>query len=334
MDSDRFDEALVRNEMIPVFIGGCDRSGTTLLGSLIGKELRAVVTPESQFKDVILDKLRTGYLDDADVVRAVHHWRLALWELDAAILARIGGEAIAQKNVSSFLIGLVSAYANKHGIASSVWIDHTPSNLQFAKMLTELFPGALFLHIVRDPRAVYASVKHLDWGPRTPTSAAQWWLSRLAFALAAEQALPGRILRVRFEDLVSEPRKTIENVRQFIAAQVDISSTPGRATDFLVPTYSIAQHRLVAAPPDASRIRAWRQSLTDREIAILEALLRDSLLYFGYSPEFPGAPLPNALELLRFGIEDFFFDHFVSVLRFRRRRRAALSALSLTSTAD
>ena len=32
-----------------VFIGGCSRSGTTLLGSLLGSPSNCVTTPESQF---------------------------------------------------------------------------------------------------------------------------------------------------------------------------------------------------------------------------------------------------------------------------------------------
>ena len=34
----------------PIFIGGCPRSGTTFLGSLLGKGDKTVVVPESQFK--------------------------------------------------------------------------------------------------------------------------------------------------------------------------------------------------------------------------------------------------------------------------------------------
>jgi Sulfotransferase family len=34
----------------PIFIGGCPRSGTTMLGSMIGSMSSCIVTPESIFK--------------------------------------------------------------------------------------------------------------------------------------------------------------------------------------------------------------------------------------------------------------------------------------------
>ncbi len=44
--------------MGPVFIGGCDRSGTTLLGAMLGATPNAVVTPESPFKIKIIENIK------------------------------------------------------------------------------------------------------------------------------------------------------------------------------------------------------------------------------------------------------------------------------------
>lgn len=37
----------------PIFIGACSRSGTTMLGSMLGGHSKAVATPESQFKEYL-----------------------------------------------------------------------------------------------------------------------------------------------------------------------------------------------------------------------------------------------------------------------------------------
>jgi hypothetical protein len=41
--------------MKPVFVGGCDRSGTTPLGAILGAHPECACVPESQF---VLDVLR------------------------------------------------------------------------------------------------------------------------------------------------------------------------------------------------------------------------------------------------------------------------------------
>jgi Sulfotransferase family len=64
------------------------------------------------------------------------------------------------------------------------WVDHTPTNLRFARLLTAWFPEARFIHIVRDPGRA-ASVMPLNWGPNTITEAALFWKRRMALALTS-----------------------------------------------------------------------------------------------------------------------------------------------------
>ena len=41
--------------MSPIFIGGCPRSGTTMLASMLGCASDTIVTPESHFKEQLLN---------------------------------------------------------------------------------------------------------------------------------------------------------------------------------------------------------------------------------------------------------------------------------------
>jgi hypothetical protein len=58
----------------PVFIGGCDRSGTTLLGNLLGCSPWALTTPESQFMHELLLhlKLMSGGSNDELMAIAIN----------------------------------------------------------------------------------------------------------------------------------------------------------------------------------------------------------------------------------------------------------------------
>ena len=94
-----------------------------------------------------------------------------------------------------------------------VWVDHTPSNMQYATTLRRSFPEAAFVHIVRDVRGVAASLMRLDWGPnRCAARSRGTWVQNIAYGLAVERSSMGPVVRIRYEDLVTNPRATIEEL--------------------------------------------------------------------------------------------------------------------------
>jgi hypothetical protein len=201
--------------MIPVFVGGHPRSGTTLLGSMIGAHSKCICTPESQFKTRALRQSSRG--DRVDIRTAFHlikaDWRFKIWSLDI--------DSVPYDELHShqdLILRIVKAYGEKFGKPDAgIWVDHTPSNVKNAATLLELFPGAKFIHIVRDGRAVASSIMPLDWGANTINSAARSWVKRLSQYLAAESSLGSeRISRVRFEDLVLEPETTLKSICSFL----------------------------------------------------------------------------------------------------------------------
>jgi hypothetical protein len=65
------------------------------------------------------------------------------------------------------------------------WVEHSPSNSPYFDSLASLFPKARFLHLVRDGRAIAASVMPLDWGSNTIEEAAHGWVEDLAYGFLA-----------------------------------------------------------------------------------------------------------------------------------------------------
>ena len=96
-----------------------------------------------------------------------------------------------------------------------VWCDQTTNNLIDADFWFDMFPEALFLHIVRDPLDV-AIAHHLqDWAP--DDFALTCRIIRANYARWSEVRScipPGSYLELRFEDIVKEPgRCGCENLR-------------------------------------------------------------------------------------------------------------------------
>lgn len=312
--------------MKPVFVGGCDRSGTTLLGSMLGACRGAVCTPESHFKfSALTGQDVAGDGDGGDpaalegaVRHILGHWRFRLWETDLEPDELPRGA----RSYSDLLRWLVREYASRHGAGPvETWVDHTPSNLRFGLVLSDLFPAAKFVHLVRDGRAVASSVVGLDWGPNTALHAAGWWVRKVAYGLAAERELGGdRVLRVRFEDLVTDTEATLERVFGFAGFPRAASAVDGG--EFEVAAFHERQHSLVGARPDPDRIDAWREDLSWREVEIFEAEAGEMLEYLGYRREYGTDARPaSRIERWMAGSRESLFGQLVNPARLWLRMR-------------
>lgn len=272
----------------PLFVGGCERSGTTMLGAMLGAHSLCVCVPESNF----IEQLLAGGAFDPDAVepRAVlasivaHERYRVLWKLplDPAEVdpAEVGS------TFADVLAWLVRAYARRLGKPDApVWVDQTPSNFKRGLTMLRMFPDARFVHIVRDGRGVAASVLPLDWGPNDIIRAAEFWLARCAVGLAAESHFgPERVLRIRYEDLLTQPETALRRIASF--AGLDYEPAMVQGSGYSPTRYNERQHRLVGQPPDQSRAQSWHQSLTPRQVEIFESVAGEFLEMLGYRPEY------------------------------------------------
>jgi len=82
--------------MKPIFIGGCERSGTTLLGAMLGGHADLLCVPEMQFKFDILrfsGNETQGAVQKADILRRlVKRSSFRIWELDIDAVSIPGEE--------------------------------------------------------------------------------------------------------------------------------------------------------------------------------------------------------------------------------------------------
>ena len=281
----------------PVFVTGCERSGTTLLGHMLGRHPDCVCLPEAQFIHDLTSRTGAAERRPAAELRdfMVRHPRFRIWGFPAPDLpaAWRGAEITARDAV----LWLVESFAAANGKAGATrWVEHSPRSVLMLPRLFDHFPDARALHLVRDGRAVAASSLFLDWGPVDIEEAAQNWTRALAHGHAGTRHLgPERAMTLRYEDLVSAPEDTLEAVLGFLELERAGPDRGGEASP--LPAYTREQHRLVGAPPDPSRIESWRERLSPRRIEIFEHLTYDLLRSHGYRPVNQGpVPGPSVLE--------------------------------------
>jgi hypothetical protein len=93
--------------------------------------------------------------------------------------------------------------------AEKFWVETTPMNIPTADKLLKIFPNALFITMVRDPRDVIASLLTKNWGPTTPMEGLTWIEKRLTDGHNALKAVPAaQKITIALEDLAINNRET------------------------------------------------------------------------------------------------------------------------------
>ncbi len=303
--------------MRALFIGGCGRSGTTMLGDLLGVPPAHICTPETTFKWGLVHRWR--WPDDA---RDAIGW-LTRYPKFRELGIDVRPLALETLPLREALEAIVREYGRSLGRPDGeLWIDHTPINIRMGKALAELFPDARFIDLVRDGRAIAASVIPLDWGPNDVIAAAEDWTRSLAHGLSLATTFPDRVMRVRYEDLVTDPATVLAKICAFAGIAYDPRMVDGGG--FRLPQSLAKQHALVGQRPDASRLDAWRTKLTPREVEIFEAIVGELLPLHGYTPDFgERARPPSSLVELYYGTRDRLLGLGWNRLRKRRRLQRA-----------
>lgn len=283
MESPYFDMKNPFDDAKTIFIGGCPRSGTTMLGSMLGSAKGCVATPESQFKDAIPAKLTVDWvqgLKREDLLSVLNNnFRFKIWEIRFPAVEL--PDFLNPADYRRLLLSLVNAYAKTQDRKEwQFWIDHTPENIQVPLTLMRIFPEAKFIHLVRDPRAVCASLLSVDWGFYSAGKAALYWAQKISYGQAFERAFPDKCIRVYYEDIVAAPEKAMKDICGFCG--IEFSSSVLSGGGFRLPDYTKKQHKLVGLKPDPCRLNAWKESLDAWQIAEIEELIGDLMELVGY----------------------------------------------------
>ena len=257
--------------MKPVFVGGTGRSGTTVVGDLLGlhQDIRTSVpieikflanksgllqlvfgrdTPDIEKKIALLDlrsrlrrykrkrekfkKIQAEFLD-----RIWNTW----WDIDAPPphgrglqsgitkqqLEKLLATLIFELRINRvwaarrFMRNFISSQAAHRG--QKYWVETTPLNIAQGQRILKIFPNALFINMVRDPRDVIASLLTKNWGPTTPLEGIEWIQKRLIDAHHALRTIPAKQqITIALEDLaINKREQSYQSLLTFLGLQDD-----------------------------------------------------------------------------------------------------------------
>jgi hypothetical protein len=277
------------------FVVGVARSGTTLLRLQLDAHPQLAIPPETSFGTVAA---RAASIDGPrgllDAITELEAWQdHRLHESEALDLI----ESVHPWSVGNGLRAIYRALAAREGKAR--WGDKTPGHLGCMPALAEVLGEAHFVHLIRDGRAVAASVRSLPFAPGDGSieAIADDWRDQITVGRRAGATL-AHYSELRYERLVSQPEQALRELCEFLELEFDASMLHAHefarrrleqlpdevATHYGVLTRAerLTRHANVMRPPDPALVDRWRTLLTDDEIARFESRAGDLLTELGY----------------------------------------------------
>ncbi len=260
----------------PIVLGGCGRSGTTLLRLMLDSHRRICCGPESSlFRRRAVDTRWLAWRFDFD-----HAEVRALYE--------------AARSRPAFIEAFAALCMRKAGKAR--WAEKTPRNISRLADIFRWFPEARFVHVLRDGRDVACSLrthprhrvvdgKLVPTGIRRPIagcarrwvrdieSSRRWWGDP-------------RFMTVRYEDLVRDPRPALERLMAFVGEDWDEAMLEhAEAGSPFRDETRFAQNPEALGAVNTASLSRWQRDLDDRDRRIVKRIAGPLLIELGYAKD-------------------------------------------------
>jgi hypothetical protein len=256
----------------PIFVGGQFKSGTSLLRAMLGQHPSIATGLETYW--FMLD-----WADRNGVEMQDRFERLAaLYDLDPEEVKALVAHCSSRTEFLDRFMGNIAARAKK-----ARWAEKTPGNVFHMPEIFSQWPEAQVMHIFRDPRDVYVSMREACKIGDPRAFAEQWvtFASAVKSAKAAGLCSSTRFLELSYEDLVLKTRETFGALLDFLGEAWDegVASFHGRPDEFekvqrVTNKKSTTLKRLRGGMTE-SRIGIWRSRVAAEDLRAIEVRVRE-----------------------------------------------------------
>jgi protein-tyrosine sulfotransferase len=263
-----------RSDFAPIVLGGCGRSGTTLLRMMLDSHRRICCGPESSVfrrRAIDPDALAQRFGFAGTEVRAIYE---------------------ASRSRAAFIEDFAELCMGKTG--KSRWAEKTPRNVSRIGIIFRCFPEARFVHVLRDGRDVACSLRthprhRVVDGKLVPTGTwkpiagcARRWVRDVE----ASRSWWGdpRFCTVRYEDLVRDPRPALERLMAFIGEDWDDAMLAHAAAGSpFRDAARFAQNPEALGAVNTAALGRWQRDMDARDTRIFKRVAGPLLIELGYA---------------------------------------------------
>ena len=291
--------------MTPLFIVGLARTGTTLIQSLLdGHPQLLVDVYDSRFFSHYLPISRPWMnieqrieLAEREMISFIfnepsRYYQDFLSYISIEDLKAQFRESIykSKRQASDFLnaymyaIGVTSGWLTNR---TKYWVAKSPSMNLYMKKRIVWWPNAKYIHVVRDPRDVYASIKSRDIRNHrkiTPIDAFSYSWAKSASQYREYQQRLGedRYFLLRYEDLIGNLHRVLADLVEFLEIEhCEILTSPTKGQGKVLWGGNPASGQKQSGVYSSSHGQ-WLSYLSNEEVKCIESMLFSEMKAFDY----------------------------------------------------
>lgn len=252
-----------------IFIGGAPRSGTTLVQRIVGSHSLVFGGPEFDLIPSVM-KLRNSF--------------------HASVTAGRISTYLNHDDVDSLFRGFVESAFKKviqENPGKRYLSEKTPSNAEVFREIAETFPKSKLILVIRDPRAVVASMlkvgERFRKEGRRPNGftknvrEAIHYLNRVWDA-ASHVITKDNVLIVFYEDIVLNPHKLIPDIAEklglvFEDRMIEIEKQRTITSEFKNAEHLWYSKEKLQSAIDSQSLEKWKEQLTAYELFVIDKRL-------------------------------------------------------------
>lgn len=301
----------------PVFICGHRKSGTTMLISLLDSAEKTIVYPDDSgifylyfpryagneySKDKKLERLTDLLIKEhlSDILTRPEQTNHISEELKRKYLDFYDAvKSFPEKNfdfkqILKYFIKCFAETFYPNRSDAKVWIEKTTSTEIYASELSDMFPKAKFIHLLRDPRDNWASLKsgwkkrYKDYNDdikRLKQSMIERGRASMELAKYNKEIIgEDRYFVIRYEDITLNPEQEMRKLASFIGISFSekllsptIVGLPWNGNNFGGKSFY---------KPSRESVGKWRERINKEDAMLMEYHFRGLMENFGYEQEF------------------------------------------------
>jgi hypothetical protein len=201
----------------PFFILGCVRSGTTMLRDIL-RAHEGLVCPEETHYYRWSDPFGTNQFMNVVTKNTVIRKHRSIDGIDDPAFDSILKGARSRK---ALLLQYMGAFKERKQAVDARWFDKTPQNIYGLPLLIHDFPTARFIHIVRNPLNVSASLlEGKVMAVPSVVAAANYWNEAVAIFNTLRPLIESRCFEIRYEDFTGRPLEEGARLADFLGVAV------------------------------------------------------------------------------------------------------------------
>lgn len=302
----------------PIFIVGYMHTGTTLLRKVIGRHSDVYsVRAETMFFDQLANSIARRFpnlSDDAaheefirylvkmttfdwpPITEAEARFEVQQLQPDEALIRRIITSARHIRDHTAIFVHVFSSIAS--AVGKSHWLEKTPSHIFWVDQILAAMPNARIIEMVRDPRDVLASKKtrkNSDWSDRygehvgdlmktsvgyDPLRDSLGWRAAIRAGSKAAREHPDAFLRMRYEDLVSNPEHQTRQLCNYLGIEFEPSMLEVGRSNSTVESGKGREQGI-----DQSAVGKWRGRITPDIVSLCQMINRDEMKGLRYESQ-------------------------------------------------